>query len=158
MQGQVFADGVLPPGELHRLLSPVNRLLPQVKIQAAPAEPVLGGTVLPAQVGRDPGPELPQAKGLGEVVIAAQAQSLDDVGLLGFGGEEENGTVCQGTDPLAGGKAVLPGHHHVQQNTVGPAAMGLGDGAAPVQGSDLVPVPLQGGEEQLAQVGIVVHH
>ena len=36
--------------------------------------------------------------------------------------------------------------------------MGLGDGAAPVQGSDLVPVPLQGGEEQLAQVGIVVHH
>ena len=153
VQGQVFADGVLPPGELHRLLSPVNRLLPQVKIQAAPAEPVLGGTVLPAQVGRDPGPELPQAKGLGEVVIAAQAQSLDDVGLLGFGGEEENGTVCQGTDQLAGGKAVLPGHHHVQQNTVGPAAMGLGDGAAPVQGSS--PKPFM---DTLKGAGCLVMH
>ena len=53
---------------------------------------------------------------------------------------------------------LLPRHHHVQENAVRPAAVGLAHRPAAVEEGDLVSVPLQGGFQQGAEIPVVVHH
>ena len=152
------ADGILASGQVQRFLPAVDGPLLQIEVQPAAADAAAGRPGLPPQVSGHPGPQLRDAEGLGQVVVPAQPQAGEHVGLLGLGGEKKNGAGGQGADAAAGGKAVLPRHHHVQENAVRPAAVGLAHRPAAVEEGDLVSVPLQGGFQQGAEIPVVVHH
>ncbi len=73
-----------------------------------------------ADVGLDPGQQLPHGEGLGDIVVRAQLQAQDLVGLLLPGGEHQNGGgAALLPDGSADVKAIALGQHQVQQNQIG---------------------------------------
>ena len=72
---------------------------------------------------RHTGAQLRHAKWLRQVIVAAKAQSAQNVRFLRSCGKKQDGAPCQGADARAGGKAVLAGHHHIQQDAVRPCAV-----------------------------------
>ena len=104
---------------------------------------MLRGTVLPPQVGIDTGAQLSKAERFDEVVIGPDAEPGQDGWLVGAGGQEQNGCFCLGADAAADGKAILAGHHDVQQNAVCPAAERAGDIGTRAAGLNRMAVPLK---------------
>ena len=157
VQRQILADGILRAGQGQRL--PLHRRAPggQVKGYAAAHHPVRRGTALPPQMCRHPRPQLCHPEWLGQKVICPDAQPFQHSGLVGAGTQKEDGHFGQAADAPTDRKAVLPGHHHVQQDAVCPAAERLGQISARLPRFYPVAVPLQGGADQLADLQIVIH-
>ena len=79
----------------------------------------LGGPLDAAQQGPDPGDDLAHREGLGHVVVGADAEAHEQVGLVGAGGEHEHRHRPDGLDPAADLEAVEPGQHDVEHDEVG---------------------------------------
>lgn len=156
MQRQILADGIFRAGQgQHR---PLHRRAPggQVKGYAAAYHPVRRGAALPPKMCRHPRPQLCHPEGLGQKVVCPDAQPLQHSSLVGAGTQKENGRFGQAADAPTDRKAILPGHHHVQQDAVCPAAKRLGQFPARLPRFYPVSVPLQGGADQLAEFQIVI--
>ena len=115
------------------------------------------GAVLPPQMRRHPRPQLGHPEGLCKVIVCPDAQPLQNRRFVCPGRQKQNGGIGQAPDAAADGKAVLPGHHHIQQDAVCPAAERLGQIPARLPRFYPVAVPLQGGSDQLAELQIVIH-
>ena len=106
---------------------------------------------------RHPRPQLGHPEGLCKVIVCPDAQPLQNRRFVCPGRQKQNGGIGQAPDAAADGKAVLPGHHHIQQDAVCPAAERLGQIPARLPRFYPVAVPLQGGSDQLAELQIVIH-
>ncbi len=71
-----------------------------------------------AQQGLDAGLQLARAEGLGDVVIGAEFEADHPIRLVGGGSQHDDGHLGGATDLLAEGKAILAGHHDVQNDQV----------------------------------------
>ena len=119
----------------------------------------MGRALLPAQVGRHPGPQLRDAEGLGEVVVPAQPQAGEHIGLFGLGGEEENGAVHQPPDAAAEGEPVLPPASSHPAICSPPSGRRIRPPSRPLRRVDTwCPSPLQGGPQQGAEILVIIHH
>ena len=100
-----------------------------VEAELADGELVVLGLVFvegAADGGVDASEEFFHAEGLGDVVVGADLETLELVGLEGLGGEEEDGDVfVDAAQFLGDGEAVLDGHHDVED--AGIDAVGLVD-------------------------------
>ena len=143
VQGKKLADGILGLGKRQCCAADCRRFGRQIKADAAAHQPMLRGTVLPPQVGIDTGAQLSKAERFDEVVIGPDAEPGQDGWLVGAGGQEQNGCFCLGADAAADGKAILAGHHDVQQNAVCPAAERAGDIGTRAAGLNRMAVPLK---------------
>ena len=83
-----------------------------------------------------PGHQLAGRKGLGHVIVGAQAQAADLVDVVGQGGDDDDRDVLLLPQPAADLKAAQPRQHHIHNH----------------QGV----IPRQGGVEALGAVGIQV--
>ena len=82
--------------------------------------------VLPPQVGGNPGTQLGHAERLGQVIVRTKTETCQHRRLIGAGRQKQNRRVRLGANAAADGKAVLTGHHHIQQDAVRPAAERIG--------------------------------
>ena len=157
MQRQMLTDGILGTGQRQRSFS--HRRLPrgQVKTDPAAHQPMHRGAVLPPQMRRHPGAQLCHPERLCKVIVCPDAQPLQNRRFVCPGRQKQNGGIGQAPDAAADGKAVLSGHHHIQQDAVRPAAERLGQILARLPRFYPVTVPLQGGSDQLAELQIVIH-
>jgi hypothetical protein len=116
----------------------------------------LGGAA-PEQ-GPDPGEELGQPEGLGDVVIGARVEADDGVHLVGAGGEDQHGNgVPFGPDPPAHLEPVELGQADVQQDEVGPVRQRAVEGGRPVlRDLHLVALPAQRAGQRLGDGGVVL--
>ena len=156
MQRQILTDGIFRAGQgQHRAL---HRRAPggQVKDHAAAHHPVRRGAALPPQMCRHPRPQLCHPEGLGQKVVCPNAQPFQHSGLVGAGTQKQDGRFGQAADAPTDRKAVLPGHHHVQQDAVRPAAERLGQRPARLPRFYPVAIPLHGSADQLAELQIVI--
>ena len=110
-------QAVLQRGEKHLLPLLLHHAAGGVHRQAMEGKDRGGAAGFP-QGGGDPRQELPWAEGLGDVVIAPQAQPSDDAVLVCRGGEEEHGDRLGLLDCGADGKAVSIGQGDIHQGQV----------------------------------------
>ena len=157
MQRQILADGILGAGQRQRSFS--HRCLPrgQVKTDSAAHQPMHRGAALPPQMRRHPGAQLCHPEGLGQKVVCPNAQPLQNRRFVCPGRQKQNGGIGQAPDAAADGKAILPGHHHIQQDAVRPMAELFSKLRAGEPRFHPVTVPLQGSADQLAEFYIVIH-
>ena len=99
----------------------------------------LGGPVDAAQQRGNPGHDLAHPERLGEVVVGADAEADQDVGLVVAGGEHQHRDRALGLDPSAHLVPVEPGQHHVEQHhrRVGLGRQRHGRGAVEGLGHDV---------------------
>ena len=137
----------------------IQHLGGHVQGKLPPQQPVGGlyAPLLPPQMGVHPGPQLGNPEGLAQIIVPAGGQPLQDIRLPVLGGEKQNGCPGQVPDAAAEGHAILPGHHHIQQDAVRPAAEFPGHLGACRTDPHPVPVPLQGGLQQGTNLPVVVH-
>ena len=152
VQRQILTDGILRAGQGQHLPLHRRALGGQVKGYAVAHHPVRRGAALPPQMCRNPRPQLSHPEGLGQKVVCPDAQPLQHSGLIGAGAQKQDGHFGQAADAPTDRKAVLPGHHHVQQDAVCPAAKRLGQISACLPRFYPVAVPLQSGADQLAEL------
>ena len=110
-----------------------------------------------AEHGLDPGQQLARAEGLGDVVVGADLEADDAVGLLDQGGEQDDRQVGGLADHPAERQPVLARHHDVEDDEIDGA--GLQDAAhllAAVGGRDAKPLLGEVLRQRLADVGRVV--
>ena len=112
--------------------------------------------VLPSQVGGNPRTQLGHAERLGQVIVRTKTETGQHRRLIGAGRQEQNRRVRLGANAAADGKAVLAGHHHIQQDAVRPAAERIGQLRAGGAGFYGVAVTLQRGFQQCAEVVVIV--
>ena len=119
---QEFHHIKLLGGEHDQLLSLVGVPGIQVQGDVACRQAVAGLLFLrgacPAQERPDPGLQLQDIEGLGQVVIGAVVEADELVHVLHLGGEEDDGHIGKLPDLAAGGEPVHNGHHHVQNDQV----------------------------------------
>ena len=156
MQRQILADGILRAGQRQHCALHCRAPGGQVKGYAAAHHPVRRGAALPPKMCRYPRPQLCHPEGLGQKVVCPDAQAFQHSRLVGAGTQKEDGHFGQAADATAHRKAILSGHHHVQQDAVCPAAKRLGQFPACLPRFYPVSVPLQGGADQLAELQIVI--
>ncbi len=115
----------------------------------------------PAQQGLDPGLQLAGAEGLADVVIGAQLQADDPVGLVGAGGEHDDRHLGQArvfAHPAAEAEAVLVGQHHVEDRQVGTGLVHGGTKARAIgHGAHLEAGAAEEGLQQFANFLVVIH-
>ncbi len=88
----------------------------------------------PAEDGVDPGHQLPGAERLGEVVVGADGQADEEVGLRVPGGQHEDGHRPVLLDPPADLEPVEAGQHEVEDHEVGPDLLDERDAGRAVGG------------------------
>ena len=111
-----------------------------------------------AQDSANTGDDLLQPEGLGDVVVAADGQTLDLVRHVIAGSQEEDrgGHVTFAQAP-GHGEAVHVGQHDVEDHQVGRRLLHRLEGAVAVSGDrDLEACEAQGRGEQVADVGFIV--
>ena len=142
--GQLVAQGVQGPlGEAQ----PAARLLLLLRLAEFGA----------AQQRLDAGLQFARAERLGDVVVGAKFQTDHPVSLVGGGGEHDDGYLGVAADLLAEGKAVVAGHHDVQNDEVRAVLGQLLAHLVPFgRGQYLETSPGQVLVEQLADLPIVV--
>jgi hypothetical protein len=79
----------------------------------------------PAQDRAQPRQKLARAERFRQVVVGAEFEADDAVGLLALGGEHQHRHVAEGADAPARLEAVYVGQHHVEDDRVGRAAADL---------------------------------
>mmetsp|Transcript_16163 Transcript_16163/g.30510 ORF Transcript_16163/g.30510 Transcript_16163/m.30510 type:complete len:366 (-) Transcript_16163:133-1230(-) len=125
-------------------------------VEARLPGPVLAGA---AGDGLDAGQQLARVEGLAEVVVGTQLQADDAVGLVGAGGQHDDGHLGAAAHRLAQREAFGVGQHHVEdaQADLVAVALELGHEAGAVMGQQhLVLVLLKVGLEQAADFLVVV--
>ena len=107
----------------------------------------------------DAGQKLAHAEGLGDVVIRAQFQAGDLVGLLQAGGQQDDGGLAflaKCADEL---KAIHLGHHDIEQDEIGLLVTGGVEGVLAVVGDDdAQPLFCEVIAHEGAHVRLVVHN
>ncbi len=101
--------------------------------------------------------ELTRGEGLGDVVVGAQIEAHDPVGLLPPGGEHDHRDLGSRPDPAAQLQAVDARQHHVEHHQLGLGALDQvagGDAVAGLEGA--VPLAAQVGGDDLAHDRLVV--
>ena len=78
------------------------------------------------------GHEFAGAEGLGDVIVGAEAEAFELVGLGGAGGQHDDGDVAGGAQAAADFGAVEQGEHAVEDDEIGRG------GAAEFEGGDAV--------------------
>ena len=136
----------------------VQRFGSQVEIKRTAPHAAGGYARLPPQMRRHTGAQLRHAKWLRQVIVAAKAQSAQNVRFLRSCSKKQDGAPCQGADTRAGGKAVLAGHHHIQQDAVRPGAVLRRHLRSACQRRYSMAVPLQCAAHKRAHIRIVVYH
>ena len=121
--------------------------------------PELGGTVDPPQQRADPRDELAHAERLGQVVVRADAQPDQDVGLVVASRQHQHRHRAHRLDPAAHLVPVEPGQHHVEHDQVR-LVLGKGlYGGRPVVGlRDVVPLRRQTVAHGPVDHGLVLDH
>jgi len=118
-----------------------------------------GGSLAAAQHRLDARHHLFCVKGLYHVIVCAQLQAQYLVEGLALGGKHHHRGVARLADAAADLKAVHAGHHHVQQHHVRLDGVELFQSLfAIVCHRDLIALLGQVQPQQLADVGVVVHH
>ena len=111
-----------------------------------------------AEHGADPGDHLLEGERLGHVVVAAERQALDLVLGRVLGGEEQHRRAdAVLPQPADDAEAVEAGHHHVEDEQVGPERLRGVDRLEPAgRGLDLEAGEPQRGRQQLDDARLVV--
>ena len=112
--------------------------------------------VLPPQVGGNPRTQLGHAERLGQVIVRTKTETGQHRRFIGAGRQKQNRRVRLGANAAADGKAVLTGHHHIQQDAVCPAAERIGQLCAGGAGLHRMAVALQRGFQQCAEVVVII--
>ncbi len=111
------------------------------------------------QQGADPGHELARAERLRDVVVGAELEAHDPVGLLGAGGQHDDGQRARLGRPAEGAadlQAVDAGQHEVEDDEVRHAGADEGEGLAAVaERVGDVAGPRQVALEQFGDVAVV---
>jgi hypothetical protein len=113
----------------------------------------------PAQHRPHPGQQFARIAGLGHIVVRAQFEADDPVGLLAHGRQHDDRRSVRPGELSADGQAVLAGQHHVQHDQIDRAP-----GQHPLHllavagGLDLVAVPLEELGNHIADARVVVDH
>lgn len=104
--------------------------------QGGPARGVRGqcGPFHTPQQYVDPRGQLTDGERLGHVVVRADPETDQQVGLVVPGGEHQHRDRPLGLDPAADLQSVEAGQHHVQDQQLGQPALGRGDGGRAVRG------------------------
>ena len=112
-----------------------------------------------ADVGLDPGHQLPHGEGLGDVVVRPDLQALDLVRLLLPGGEDDDGhAAALLPENAAHIKADHLRQHHVQQHDVRVLLQGHGEPRLPVVGGeDGIALLLQVKADDIHNALLVLH-
>ena len=76
-----------------------------------------------AQHRLDAGQKLARVEGLAEIIVGAELQTDDSVGLLGHGGEKDDGNFGRVAQMAAERQAVLARHHDVEHDEIEGAAV-----------------------------------
>ncbi len=96
-------------------------------------------------------------EGLAEVVVGAQAEAGDAVGIGPLGGGDEDGNRAAVAELLEDGLALHPGQHEVEDHEVRRLGVVRGEGRGAVTGlDDRVAVALQVEPEQGAELRLVL--
>ena len=112
-----------------------------------------------AQHGADAGQQFARVAGLGEVVVGAELQPDDAVGVLAHGREHDDRRAFADREAATDGQAVLARQHDVEHDQVDRAAVqGLLHLAGVAGGFDLVAVLAQEVGHDVADARIVVDH
>ena len=118
-----------------------------------------GGSLAAAQHRLDAGHHLFCVKGLYHVIVRAKLQAQHLVKGLALGGKHHYRGVARLADAAADLKAVHAGHHHVQQHHVRLDRVELFQPFFAIVGhGDLIALLGQVQPQQLADVGVVIHH
>ena len=142
--GEVHRDPVLPGG------APVG-----VQADVAHGEGAFGRLL---QQGADPGFQLQDIEGLGDVVIRSALEAHDLVRVLPLGGEHDNWDVGELPDAHTGLEPVDLGHHQVQNNQIEIPLPGQLHGFLPIiAGLHLIALIFQVKGDPLYQDALVVH-
>ena len=142
--GEEGQDVELGRGEVDGLSAAGRPASGGVEFHTVDAQRSGGGgarAVHPAEDGMDPCDQLSGAEGFGEVVVGADGEADEEVGLRVSGREHEDGHWPLPLDPTAYLEAVEAGQHEVEDNEVGPDLLHKFDTGGPV-GCDLHPEPL----------------
>ena len=133
--------------------------------QAADVDPVgpcggeCPGPLHPSEQGPDPGDDLAHRERLGEVVVGADAEPDEDVGLVGARREHEDGHGAHGLDAAAHLEAVEAGEHDVEHDEVGVVPLERRDGTGAVVGLlDDEALGPQAVADGLVDHRLVLHH
>ena len=106
-------------------------VLVELEVGEAQHAVVLGLVAGAAQDGVDPGDQLGQGEGLGDVVVPADGQARQLVLQGVAGGQEEDGDPHPvGAQAPGDLEAVEVGQHHIEDDQVRRIVLGLGQGVA----------------------------
>ena len=113
-----------------------------------------------AQHGADAGQQLPRVERLRHVVVGAEFQADDPVGLLAHRGQHDDRHVGLGAQPAGEVEAAFARQHQVEHHEV---IMPVGEGAAGLpgvahRGHAHAMLLLQEARQQIADLAIIVHH
>ena len=146
----------------HRAVAPVDPDGARARIDLQPAEPqdALGrrhAAAAPPQDGLQPGEQLARIERLRQIVVGAELEADDAVGLLALGGQHQHRHVGRRADAPAGLEAVEVGKHDVEDDRVRRAPLQLGKaGIGGRRGADRKAVALEIVREHGGQARIVV--
>ena len=107
---------------------------------------------------RTSGTQLGHAERLGQVIVRTKTETGQYRRLIGAGRQKQNRRVRLGANAAADGKAVLAGHHHIQQDAVRPGAVLRRHLRSACQRRYSMAVPLQCAAHKRAHIRIVVYH
>ena len=114
-----------------------------------------------AQHRLDPGDQLDDAEGLGQIVVRAAVQRPDAVILRALGGGHNDRDAAQGRGGAHTAqqlRAVDAGEHHVQHHQIGLFALqGLPEGGAVGKALGLQPGGAQGIQLDIADAGVILY-
>jgi len=103
--------------------------------------------------------ELTRRERLRHVVVGAELEADDAIGLLSARGEHDHGQVAAGADPSAQREPVGAGKHHVEDDELRRGPLDELAGAVPVRGDERVePVSLQVANDHVPHDRLVVDH
>ena len=125
MAGQEPEELELPRGEAQRLPLLGHDARGGVDLEAVEGEPLLlrARRLGAPQHGADAGRELARRERLRHVVVGAELEPDDPVGLLASRGEHDHRELRAGADPPAQLEAVRSGQHQVEHDEVGPLGL-----------------------------------
>jgi hypothetical protein len=116
---EVLEDVVLGGREVDEDAGTMNGLFQRIEGDAEGVESGVGRALAAADEGFGAGDEFAEVEGLGEVVVCAGVEELDDgAGAFAGGEDEDGGRVLAGADALKEAEAVETGKHEVEDDEV----------------------------------------
>jgi hypothetical protein len=114
-------------GEIDGTAGATDGLLEGIEFDSGEAQQRVGYPLAATDEGLRTGDELSQIEGLGEVVVGAGVEQINDGGGLAAGGQDQHrGLIPRGAQLLQQGAAVEQGQHQIEHNQVVAAILGEG--------------------------------